>query len=69
MEAKGEICLYFNSGNDHSSTTHKVPIASGICTCTADMTFGYSRRAWVGEVGPDGETSGIKVFEEDDASW
>ena len=49
MESKGERCFYLNSGVDHSSTTYKVLLPSGSATYTADVTFGYSRRPFVGE--------------------
>ena len=49
MNSKGERCFYLNTGNDHSSTTHKVLLALGVASYTADVTFGYHRRPFVGE--------------------
>ena len=49
MHSKGERCFYLNTGHDHSSTAHKVLLASGVASCTADVTFGYHRRPFVGE--------------------
>ena len=49
-ESKGERCFYLNTGNDHSSTAHKVLLSSGITSYTADVTFGYHRRPFVGEM-------------------
>ena len=65
MQSKGERIFYLNSGRNHSSTTHKVLSESGVRVYTADATFGYSRRAWVGEVTPRaGGVSGGSVFDE-----
>lgn len=50
MESKDNVFFCLNSGNDPSSATHKVLTASGVYTYTANVTFGYSWRAWVGEV-------------------
>ena len=30
--SKGERCFYLNTGNDHSSTTHKILLSSGVCS-------------------------------------
>ena len=49
MHSKGESCFYLNTGHDHSSTVHKVLLASGVASYTADVTFGYHRRPFVGE--------------------
>ena len=49
MHSKGESCFYVNTGHDHSSTAHKVLLASGVDSYTADVTFGYHRRPFVGE--------------------
>ena len=49
MHSKGERCFYLNTGHDHSSTAHKVLLASGVASYTADVTFGYHRRPFVGE--------------------
>ena len=49
MHSKGGRCFYPNSGHDHYSTTHKVLLASGVASYTADVTFGYHRRPFVGE--------------------
>ena len=50
MHGKGERCFYLNSGNDHSSNTHKVITPAGIATYSAHCTFGYRRQAFQGEV-------------------
>eukprot|EP00903_Cladosiphon_okamuranus_P010537 g9967.t1 len=50
MHSKGEICFYLNSGEHHSSNTHTVLTKAGKNAYTADVTFGYSQRAFVGEV-------------------
>ena len=50
MHDKGERCFYLNSGNDHSSNTHKVITPAGIATYCAHCTFGYRRQAFQGEV-------------------
>ena len=50
MRDKGERCFYLNSGNDHSSDTHKVITPAGIATYSAHCTFGYRRQAFQGEV-------------------
>ena len=47
---KGERCFYLNSGNDHSSDTHKAITPVGIVTHSAHCTFGYRRQAFQGEV-------------------
>ena len=49
MHSKGERCFYLNAGHDHSSTAHKVLLASGVARYTADVTFGYYRWPFVGE--------------------
>ena len=49
MHSKGERCFYINTRHDHSSTAHKVLLASGVASYTADVTFGYHRRPFVGE--------------------
>ena len=49
MHSKGERCFYLNTGHDHSSTAHKVFLASGVASYTADVTFGYHRRPFVRE--------------------
>ena len=49
MHSKGERCFYHNTEHDHSSTAHKVLLASGVASYTADVTFGYHRRPFVGE--------------------
>ena len=49
MHSKGEICFYLNTGHDHSSTAHKVLLASGVASYTTDVTFGYHRRPFAGE--------------------
>ena len=48
MHSKGESCFCLNTGHDHSSTAHKVLFASGVASHTADVTFGYHRRPFVG---------------------
>ena len=50
MHDKGERCFYLNSGNDHSSNTHKVITPACIATYSAHCTFGYRRQAFQGEV-------------------
>ena len=50
MHDKGERCFYPNSGNDHSSNTHKVITPAGIVTYSAHCIFGYRRQAFQGEV-------------------
>ena len=49
MHSKRERCFYLNIGHDHSSTAHKVLLASGVASYTANVTFGYHRRPFVGE--------------------
>ena len=49
-ESKGERCFFFNSGNNHSSTTDKFLLLSGIASYSADVTWGYRRRPFVGEL-------------------
>ena len=49
-ESKGERCFFVNSGNNHSSTTDKILLPSGIASCSADVTWGYRRRPFVGEL-------------------
>ena len=49
MHSKGERCFYLNTGHDHSSTAHKVLLASGVASYTTDVTSGYHRRPFVGE--------------------
>lgn len=49
METKGERCFYLNSAKDHSSSTHKVLLASGVASYIADVTFGYHQRPFVGK--------------------
>ena len=55
MHSKGERCFYLNTGHDHSSTTHKVLLASGVASYIADVIFGYHRRPFVGESPPWGD--------------
>ena len=55
MHSKGERCFYLNTGHDHSFTAHKVLLASGVASYTADVTFGYHRRPFVGESPPWGD--------------
>ena len=50
MHDKGERCFYLNSGNDHSSNTHKLITTAGIATYSAHCTFGYRRQAFQEEV-------------------
>ena len=47
---KGERCFYLNSGNGHTSDTHKVITPAGIATYSAHCTLGYRRQAFQGEV-------------------
>ena len=49
MHSKGERYFILNTGHDHSSTAQKVFLASGVASYTADVTFGYHRRPFVGE--------------------
>ena len=49
-ESKGERCYFLNSGNNHSSTTDKILLPSGIASYSADVTWGYWRRPFVGEL-------------------
>ena len=49
IHSKGERCFYLNTRHDHSSTAHKVLLASGVTSYTADVIFGYHRRPFVGE--------------------
>ena len=37
-ESKGERCFFLNSGNNHSSTTAKILLPSGIASNSADVT-------------------------------
>ena len=37
-ESKGERCFFLNSGNNHSSTTDKILLTSGIASYSADVT-------------------------------
>ena len=49
-ESKGECCFFLNSGNNHFSTTDKILLPSGIASYSADVTWGYRRRPFVGEL-------------------
>ena len=49
-EAKGERCFFLNSSNNHSSTTDKILLPSGIASYSADVTWKYRRRPFVGEL-------------------
>ena len=49
-ESKGERCFFLNSGNNHSSTTDKILLLSGIASYSADVTWGFRRRPFVGEL-------------------
>ena len=49
-ESKGERCFFLNSGNNHSSTTDNILLPSGIASYSADVTWGYRRRPFVGEL-------------------
>ena len=49
-ESKGEHCFFLNSGNNHSSATDEILRASGIASYSADVTWGYRRRPFVGEL-------------------
>ena len=49
-ESKGERCFFLNSGNNHSSTTDKILLLSVITRYSADVTWGYRRRPFVGEL-------------------
>ena len=50
MRDKGERCFCLNSGNDHSSDTHKVITPAGIATYSPHYTFEYRRQVFQGEV-------------------
>ena len=39
-ESKGERCFFLNCGNNHSSTTDKILLPSGIASYSADVTCG-----------------------------
>ena len=54
MHDKGERCFYLNSGNDHSSDTHRVITPAGIATYSAHCTFGYLCRLSRGRCQPGG---------------
>ena len=49
-ESKGERCFFLNSGNNHSSKTDNILLPSGIASYSADVTWGYRRRPFVGEL-------------------
>ena len=49
MHSKGTRCFYLKTGHDHSSTAHTVLLGLGVASYTADVTFGYHRRPFVGE--------------------
>ena len=49
-ESKGERCFFLNSGNNHSSKTDNILQPSGIASYSADVTWGYRRRPFVGEL-------------------
>ena len=49
-ESKGERCFFLNSGNNHSSTTGKILLPSDIASYSADVTWGYRRWPFVGEL-------------------
>ena len=49
-ESRGERCFCLITGNDHSSTTHKILLSSGVCSYSADVTWGYHRAPFVGEM-------------------
>ena len=49
-ESKGERCFFLNSGNNHSSTTDKILLPLVIARYSADVTWGYRRRPFVGEL-------------------
>ena len=49
-ESKGGRCFFLNSGNNHSSTTDKILLPSRIASYSADVTWGYRRRPFVGEL-------------------
>ena len=49
-ESKGERGFFLNSGNNHSSATDKILLPSGIAIYSADVTWGYRRRPFVGEL-------------------
>ena len=71
-DSKGEQCFYLNAGDDHSFTAHKVLLASGVTSYTADVTFGYRRRPFLGEfpwgggavVSPSAEIASVEPREQ-----
>ena len=50
MESKGERCFFLNSGNNHSSTTDEILLPSGIASYSADVSWRYRRRPFVGKL-------------------
>ena len=57
-ESKSQRCFHLKTGDDHSSTTHKILLPSRVCSYFSDVTWGYCCAPFVGEV----LTSGGKVF-------
>ena len=49
-ETNGERCFYLNTGNDHSSTIHKILLSSETASYSVDVTWGYRRALFVEEV-------------------
>ena len=49
-ESKGERCFYLNTDNENSSTTLKILLSSRVCSYCADVTWGYRRAPFVGEM-------------------
>ncbi|CAB1102148.1 unnamed protein product [Ectocarpus sp. CCAP 1310/34] len=47
---KRERCFYLDSGSDNSSNTVNIILPSGVATYSAQVTFGYRRQAFGGEV-------------------
>ena len=61
-ESKGERCFSLNSGNNHFSTTDKILLPSGIASYSADVTWGYRRRPFVGELPTWGGGAVVDLF-------
>ena len=63
-ESKGERCFFLNSGNNHSSTTDKILLSSGIASYSADVTWRYRRRPFVGELPTWGGCAVVDLYVE-----
>ena len=49
-ESTGERCFCLNTGNGHSSTTHKILLPSRVYSYSIDVTWGYRLAPFVGDV-------------------